>query len=203
MNKATYLIKRWFLIMAVLAGAALIGLGVYVYSGKYNIGADQPHWFVTTKLIETLRDRSIESRAKDIVIPDLADSELVLKGAHQYDAMCSGCHLRPGMEDSEIRQGLYPEPPDLSLVRINAGNAFWVIKHGIKMTGMPAWGRTHDDITLWSIVAFIEKLPGMTPQVYKQLVSEARAREEMPGSRVGIGEHGPHYHGPDDYKIEP
>ena len=103
MNKATYLIKRWFLIMAVLAAATLIGLGLYVYSGRYNIGADQPHWFVTTKLIETLRDRSIESRAKDIVIPDLADSELVLKGAHQYDAMCSGCHLRVSVRRLKLR----------------------------------------------------------------------------------------------------
>jgi mono/diheme cytochrome c family protein len=182
---------------AVLAGVALVGLGAYIYSGRYNIAADQPHWLVTSKIIETLRNRSIESRARDIVIPDLDDFRLVLKGADQYDAMCSGCHLSPGVEDSEIRQGLYPQPPALSKVRIDHGNAFWVIKHGIKMTGMPAWGRTHDDITLWGIVAFINKLPGMTPQEYKAMVRGAKAGEgtPAPGSRAGTGEHGAHEHG--------
>jgi mono/diheme cytochrome c family protein len=197
MNEATYRIKRWLLMMAVLGGTALVALGAYVYSGHYNIAADQPHWFVTAKIIETLRDRSIESRAGDIVIPDLEDSRLVLKGAGQYDAMCSGCHLTPGVNDSEIRQGLYPQPPDLSKVRIAHGSAFWVIKHGLKMTGMPAWGRTHDDITLWSIVAFINKLPGMTPQDYKEMVREAKAGKgtPSPGPAAGIGEHGAHQHG--------
>jgi mono/diheme cytochrome c family protein len=194
---APHRIKRWLTMAAVLAGVALVGLGAYIYSGRYNIAADQPHWLVTSKIIEALRNRSIESRARDMVIPELEDSRLVIKGAAQYDAMCSGCHLSPGVEDSEIRQGLYPQPPDLSKVRVDHRNAFWVIKHGIKMTGMPAWGRTHDDITLWSIVAFINKLPGMTSQEYEAMVREAKAGEETPapGSRTGTGEHDAHEHG--------
>ena len=195
--QAPHRIKRWLTMAAVLAGVALVGLSAYVYSGRYNIAADKPHWLVISKIIEALRNRSIERRARDIVIPDLEDSRLVMKGADQYDAMCSGCHLSPGVEDSEIRQGLYPQPPDLSKVRIDHGNAFWVIKHGIKMTGMPAWGRTHDDITIWSIVAFISKLPGMNPQEYKAIVREAKAGEgtPAPGSRTGTGEHDAHEHG--------
>ena len=173
----------------------MAGLGAYIYSGQYNIAADEPHWFATAKIIETLRDRSIDRRARDIIIPDLEDSRLVLKGADQYEAMCAGCHLAPGMDNSEIRQGLYPEPPDFSRARIDPARAFWVIKHGIKMTGMPAWGRTHDDITLWSIVAFIGKLPEMTPQAYKEMVREARAGEGMASPGDGTGEHGAHQHG--------
>jgi mono/diheme cytochrome c family protein len=196
MNTGTrHPLKQWLKIAAALAAGALTGLGAYVYSGLYNIAADQPHWFATTKIIETLRDRSIDRRAGDIIIPDLEDSRLVLKGAGQYEAMCVGCHLVPGMDNSEIRQGLYPEPPNLSKVRSEPARAFWVIKHGIKMTGMPAWGRTHDDITLWSLVAFIGKLPEMTPQAYKEMIREARAGEGMTSPGDGTGEHGAHQHG--------
>jgi mono/diheme cytochrome c family protein len=188
-------LKRWLQVTAALAAGALAGLGAYIYSGHYNIAADEPHWFITAKIIETLRDRSIDRRAKDIVIPDLEDSRLLLKGADQYEAMCAGCHLAPGMENSEIRQGLYPAPPDFSRARTDPARAFWVIKHGIKMTGMPAWGRTHDDITLWSIVALIRKLPEMTPQAYKEMARESRAGKGMTSTGDGTGEHGTHQHG--------
>ena len=187
--------KRRLQVTAALATGALAGLGAYIYSGQYNIAADEPHWFITAKIIETLRDRSIDRRASDIVIPNLEDPRLVLKGADQYEAMCIGCHLAPGMNNSEIRQGLYPVPPDFSRARTEPARAFWVIKHGIKMTGMPAWGRTHDDITLWSIVAFIGKLPEMTPQAYKEMIREARAGEGMASPGDGTGEHGGHQHG--------
>src|SRR3546814_1160922 len=110
------------------------------------------------------------ARSKDSVVPDLNDEQLIVKGAGQYAAMCTQCHLKPGMKDSELRQGLYPLPPNLSQVRVDPKDAFWVIKHGIKMSAMPAWGMVpgHDDPTIWSMVAFIEKLPGMTPRSEEQ-----------------------------------
>ena len=46
---------------------------------------------------------------------------------------------------------------------------FWVIKNGVKMTGMPAWGPTHSDAKLWAIVAFLEKLPQMSAQQYQEM----------------------------------
>ena len=151
--------------------------GIYIYSGLYDIGADIPHWPITEKIVETVRVRSIESRAKNIIPPKLESPRLVLKGAGQYAAMCADCHLAPGMSDSEIRQGLYPQPPNLTRVSIDPKVAFWVIKHGIKMTGMPAWGHSHDDLTLWSIVAFVNRLPGMGPQEYKDIVEKSLADE--------------------------
>jgi len=192
---ATHRIKRWLIISSALMAVAVAGVAAYLYSGRYNIAADQPHWFITAKLIEMLRDRSIERRAQEIVIPDLEDPKFALRGAGEYAAMCSGCHLAPGVIDSDIREGLYPKPPDLSRDRINPAFAFWTIKHGIKMTAMPAWGRTHDDITLWSIVAFLNKLPGMTPDTYTEMVREAAAREGTTPPVSGIGEHGAHQHG--------
>lgn len=169
--------KTGLLFIAVITGVAAVG-GTYIYSGLYDIGADTRHWPITEKIVKIVREHSIESRTKDITVPNLENPQLVLQGANQYAAMCADCHLAPGRGDSQIRLGLYPRPPDLSKTHIDPKVAFWVIKHGIKMTGMPAWGRSHDDLTLWSIVAFVSRLPGMEPQEYKDIVAKSLADEE-------------------------
>jgi mono/diheme cytochrome c family protein len=178
--------RRWFAsIVAILIGIG--GLALYIGAGAYDMGADAPHWDITRKAIEMVRDRSIAVRANQIEVPDLQDEQIVLKGAGQYAAMCVNCHLAPGVTDSEIRPGLYPQPPNLSGQRIDPKRAFWVIKHGLKMTGMPAWGLGHDDATLWSIVAFVTKLPGLSAEHYKDLVARAPPDEEMESMDKGGG----------------
>lgn len=168
------------MLVAVATFAVLVaGAVAYAWSGLYDIGADAPHWKPTYALLETLRDRSIRARARNLVAPDLEDPQLILKGAGQYAAMCAGCHLAPGVRDSEIRAGLYPRPPNLSRQRVDPAAAFWVVKHGIKMSAMPAWGSSHDDDTIWSMVAFLQKLPGMTPAQYKDIVARAPPDEDM------------------------
>lgn len=163
------------MVLALMAGAlALLG-----YSGLYNIGADDHHWARTHSVMQLVRDRSIHTRSEHIQVPNLDDRSLVLKGAGQYAAMCTSCHLQPGTESSELREGMYPQPPNLSKTTIDPRDAFWVIKHGIKMSGMPAWGKSHDNDTIWSMVAFLEKLPGMTPEQYKDIISEAPPDEDM------------------------
>lgn len=171
--------KRWLISFAAIVGVTGAGALAYIYSGMYHIGADTPHWPVTTRIVEILRERSIERRMKDIKVPDLQGQQLVLKGAGQYAAMCVECHLAPGMKDSEIRPGLYPQPPNLSQVRIDPRMAFWVTKHGIKMSAMPAWGLGHDDEAIWSIVAFLNKLPDLSPEQYRDIVAKAPPDEEM------------------------
>jgi len=186
------------LIVLALVGA-IAGAGV-IYSGSYNIAADEPHWPVTYKLIETLRERSISAHAKGIEVPKLGEPKLISEGAQHYAAMCSGCHLAPGMEDTEIRPGLYPQPPNLAEHEHGeshgeadeltmAARQFWIIKHGIKMTAMPAWGTTHDDNAIWGMVAFLQKLPGMTPQEYSLLTGT-----EVEGNGQGHDGHDGHDH---------
>jgi mono/diheme cytochrome c family protein len=165
-------------VVAVLV-VAILAAGAFVCSGIYNIGADDHHTKPVYALMQTLRERSIERHAKNLAVPNLDDPQLILKGAGQYAAMCTGCHLAPGMADSEIRPGLYPQPPELSKFRPDPREAFWVIKHGIKMSAMPAWGGSHDDATIWSMVAFLQKLPGMTPAQYKDIVARAPPDEDM------------------------
>ena len=174
-------IKQHGITVAVVLGVLALGAGAFVYSGIYNIGADDHHSKPVFALLQALRDRSIQRHSQAIVVPDLQDPQLILKGAGQYAAMCTQCHLRPGMENSEIRPGLYPQPPNLSTFRPDPREAFWVIKHGIKMSAMPAWGFSHDDATIWSMVAFLQKLPGMTPQQYRDIVARAPPDDDMDG----------------------
>ena len=85
--------------------------------------------------------------------------------------VCVGCHLAPGVTTSDIRAGLYPHPPNLAQEDSrDAQRAFWTIKHGIKMSAMPAWGKTLDDTAIWDLVAFVQKMPAMTPEAYQQLL---------------------------------
>ncbi|HEY0747404.1 MAG TPA: cytochrome c [Steroidobacteraceae bacterium] len=80
--------------------------------------------------------------------------------------------MAPGIFKSDIRTGLYPHPPNLSQEEVqDPKRAFWIIKHGIKMTGMPAWGKTLDDATLWDVVAFVRKIPGMNAEAYQQMLA--------------------------------
>ena len=163
------------LILLLVIGAA--GAAAFVYFGVFNAAADVPHWPIVYRLMEVTRQRSIAVRAKDIQVPPLDDPKMIADGAEHYSEMCTGCHLAPGKTDSEIRPGLYPQPPNLSQ-RLNADPAemFWAIKHGIKMSAMPAWGATRDDQAIWGMVAFLQKLPDMTPQQDQALTHSSTAR---------------------------
>jgi len=159
---------------AVGFGAALaaagIGLAAFVASGVYNIGADDHHTPMVLSLIEHLRDRSVAVRARAIDVPDLEDAARIAAGARRYAALCSSCHLAPGVSHSDVRRGLYPHPPNLAAAAApDARRAFWTIKHGIKMSAMPAWGSSLDDVAIWELVAFVRKAPGMSPDTYQLL----------------------------------
>ena len=180
--------------LLITAVIALVGGGLFLYSGTYPMGADVPHNRLTYWLLETLRERSVARAASDIEVPhDLNTSERLLAGGADYNDMCAGCHLKPGKTESDFTLGLYPAPPNLSEAIGNVAigpqdsesadedelkRDFWVIKHGIKASGMPAWGPTHDDQRIWNMVTFIQKLPELTPAQYQILT----ARGGGPGS---------------------
>jgi mono/diheme cytochrome c family protein len=183
-SRPTSRIARRWLVAALVAGALLAlvaAVSVVIYAGIYNIAADVPHTQPVYWLLEELRDRSVAVRAKDIVVPkDLDELKRISAGAGQYAEMCSGCHLAPGMKRTEISRGLYPRAPELRRKSdLTPAEQFWIIKHGVKMTGMPAWGITHDDELLWDVVAFLRKLPELTAEQYQALVKSAPTHEEM------------------------
>lgn len=168
--------RAWRLVLrlaaAVAAGLGALGLGagLIVASGLYNIGADDHHTALVTALIAELRDRSIEVRARTVAVPDLSGAASIEAGARRYALECSACHLAPGVNHSQLRRGLYPHPPNLAQQQPpDPQRAFWVIKHGIKMSAMPAWGLTFEDPAIWELVAFLERMPAMTPEAYQRL----------------------------------
>jgi mono/diheme cytochrome c family protein len=162
------------LVVAGTLAALAIGGGMFIGSGVYNIGADDHHTKIVLAIIEQLRKRSIGVRARTIDVPNLEDPKRAVRGAEHYAALCVGCHLAPGVTKSDIRPGLYPHPPNLTQADTDdVRKAFWTIKHGIKMSAMPAWGKTLDDAAVWDLVAFVQAMPAMTPEAYKQILPSA------------------------------
>lgn len=175
-------------VSAVLAILA-VGAGAFAYSGLYNIGADDPHTKPVYAFMQTLRMRSIARQAQSLKVPDLSDPALIRQGAGNYAAMCTGCHLAPGMAPTELSKGLYPSPPNLSTAAVgNPSHHFWIIKHGIKASGMPAWGKSMQDRYIWGMVAFLQKLPTMNDAQFDALVASSG------GHSHGGGESGDHHH---------
>jgi mono/diheme cytochrome c family protein len=175
-----------FIAIAALAVAAIGGAAVYV--GAYDIGADAPHSKPVYWMISQLRHRSIAVRSHNIAVPaNLMDVKRLQSGAGLYTEMCSGCHLAPGMEKTEISQGLYPAAPELFREpEKSAKEQFWIIKHGVKLTAMPAWGKTHSDELIWDMVAFVRQLPKMSAAQYQTVIASApedhdAMMKDMPG----------------------
>lgn len=179
-------------IVALTVVAGVLGGVAFIYSGAFDAGADQPHSGLVFFLAQTARERSIAVRSKNVTVPNLADPKAIAAGASEYAEMCTGCHLAPGMEDNEMRPGLYPYPPNLAdprraaegdalAMNVSAARQFWIIKHGIKMSAMPAWGKTHDDATIWTMVAFLRRLPTLTPEQYREMTKESESAHEASG----------------------
>ena len=171
MHKGTVVVLTLLAGVVVVAGIA----AALIYSGSYNIGADVPHTGPIFALLETARTHSIRAHAQYLEVPsDLNSNRRVSSGAAEYGEMCSQCHLAPGMERTEISKGLYPAAPELARGdALSPAEQFWVIKHGIKFTAMPAWGPTHDEDLIWDIVAFVRRLPALHATQYRSFVAQA------------------------------
>jgi mono/diheme cytochrome c family protein len=173
------------LLFAVLL--VVLGVGAAIYAGVYDVAATSPHWPVTQWVLETARLRSIKAHAAGIQAPpSLDDPAKILIGVEHFAAHCAVCHGAPGVPKGDIARGLYPQPANLAIRAklYSDGELFWILGHGIKATGMPAWN-DHTDAELWATVAFLKKLPGMTDQDYAGLVMASMA-------------HGGHHHGNQD-----
>lgn len=184
-------LTAFFKSLLIAAVLGLLGGGLFIYSGIYPIGADVPHNKLSYWVLETLREQSIARAAGSILIPDdLTTSDRLLAGGADYNDMCAGCHLKPDVKESDFTIGLYPSPPNLTTTTDAHGHGsdegvdrndaaiqrqFWIIKHGIKASGMPAWGPTHSDERIWNMVAFLQRLPSLTKEQYQILTARGGA----------------------------
>lgn len=178
--------KRVVAIVALGALAAAGALGS-AWLGLPDVAATTPHWKITEWVLSTTMENAVRRRAGDIPVPDdLADPARIRAGASAYDAMCATCHAAPGREASVLAEGLLPEPPELAdeADAWSPAELFWITKHGVRMTGMPAFGPTHADRELWDVVAFLRRISETSPSEYRSLAE----------GRGGAPEHRDHEH---------
>jgi mono/diheme cytochrome c family protein len=155
---------------AAIAGVALAGF-LFAWSGAYNIAASRGHWAVVEWMLEFGMTKSVQRRAWAITVPPLDDPDMLPLGAAHFHRACSHCHGAPGIPGDLTAKHALPPPPDLTNIsRERKDNElFWIVKHGIKYTGMPSWVALERDDEIWPVIAFLKKLPGMSRDEYRRL----------------------------------
>jgi len=157
--------------IGILAILAVIGAAVFFFGGFYNVAANEADPGAIS-----CRDASIAHNADFAAPANLDHAGTVQAGARAFSQRgCATCHGAPGVKWQKFSEGMNPDPPDLKDVvgDTEPAELFWVIKNGIKMTGMPSFGSIGvDDKEIWSIVAFIRKLPSVSEADFKTWTAE-------------------------------
>jgi cytochrome c553 len=164
--------KRWlWRIVAVLAVLAAGGFLVVV-SGLVPIKASSGHWRITAWFLHFAMRRSVATHSIGLQAPALDSPRLVLQGAGHYETGCRPCHGSPGLPLPEIPQHMTPHPPALPprIADWDHEELFYIVKHGVKFTGMPAWPARQRDDEVWAMVAFLLTLPDLDAEGYRRLV---------------------------------
>lgn len=177
-------VSKW----AFGAGALLLVVGLTGFlvaaSGVIPVKASSGHWAITEWFLHFSMRRSVATHTIGMAVPPLDDPALVLKGAGHYENGCRPCHGSPEFTTPRIAAAMTPPPPYLPtlLGERKPEELFYVIKHGIKFTGMPAWPSRERDDEVWAVVAFLLALPSLDATSYRRLVDgDAPSKEsELP-----------------------
>lgn len=170
---------RFLAFIGVVAILVAIGLAVFFFGGFYNVAASVEDPSFVRAALNGIRESSIDRQADMVTSQMPTDAASVQEGARAFlNRGCVNCHGAPGVKWAKFSEGLNPDPPDLKDVANEAEptELFWVIKHGIKMTAMPSFGAVGvPDKEIWTIVAFVHKLPTITAADFKRWTSPAAA----------------------------
>lgn len=159
------LTTAFWAVLGCVAAAAIIGFGLY------NVSARQGHMPGISWILHTTYDNSVELRAPpESAVPELTQ-ELAALGARHYDSACRFCHASPGELQSKTVKEMEPYPPHIeeAVDPWEPRHLFWIVKHGVKMTGMPAWPSTRRDDDVWAVVAFLARMKDMDAAAYRRL----------------------------------
>lgn len=168
--KATLL--RWLLRAAVVLALLAFAGGLLMLSGIAPITASSRHWQVTAWLLDFSKRRSVATHTLGKSTPQLAEPWLVLKGAGHYESACRPCHGAPDLRNPMVPAQMTPFPPTLGprIARWQPEELLYIVKHGIKFTGMPAWPSQVRDDEVEAMVAFLLELPKLDAGAYRRLV---------------------------------
>jgi len=180
--------KPFIRALFVLIGLMILGGATFVWSGFYSVAANVPHWGVTFWIIDQAKDRSIAFHSRKVSLPVLKSGDLADQGIRHFHSSCRLCHGAPGYKRLEFATGLYPLPPDLGSGEVQDdledAELYWIVKNGLKLTGMPSFGETHSEKDLAGIIAFLRRLPTLTEDTYAAVV-----QKEGPESSEGEHHH--------------
>ena len=162
--------------VAVLLGAGAV---LFAWSGIYNVAASRGHFELTSWFLETVMRSSVRTHSLPVDAPPLDDPNQIRLGASVYLGNCALCHGGPGQPSNPLAQHMLPPPPDLAeaVRKWDPEELFWIVKHGLKYTGMPAWSAQNRDDEIWTVVAFLGELPDMPAGTYQEL-ARGRARTQ-------------------------
>lgn len=171
--------------LAVLAGVA------YMYSGLYNVAATAEHNPLSRWILKTTQKNSVQAHAEKVSAAPQLSAEQLRHGVEHFSETCVQCHGAPGIERGELGKGITPTPPDLAktVSQWSDRELYWIIKHGIKLAGMPAFGPTHSDEELWALVAFLRRLPETTPGQYAEMTGAAGGKPGSASAGSGSSKH--------------
>lgn len=176
-NRKRLVIKS---VLATLAAAGVTagatGLAV-LFGGWYNIGATKQHFPLVYAVLNTGLEYSVAHHAREVQVPALGAPAQLRRGAAVYGARCVQCHGGPGVAPLDFGKSMQPVPGPLvdAAARWRTRELYWITRHGIKMSGMPAWGVHLSDEDIWATVAFVEVLPRLTPQAYREATAQGAA----------------------------
>jgi cytochrome c553 len=162
--------RRWR-IFVVAGTAALLAAFLFAWSGIFNVAASRGHFRIVEWALAFVMSNSVETHAALIKAPPLDDPNLLILGASHFYTSCAPCHGGPGQQPHATLQNALPHAPYLhkTAERWKDREIYWIVRHGIKYTGMPAWlAQTRDD-EVWAVVAFINTLPKLDALRYREL----------------------------------
>lgn len=162
---------RLLALIGALAIVVALAAATYFFGGLYSVAATAEDPGIVNWALIQVREASVSRHATDMPPGPLDDPVMVQAGARAFAARgCVNCHGAPGMPWAKFSEGLNPAPPDLKELadKREPRQLFWVIKNGIKMTGMPGFSLIQvDDKEIWNIVAFVKKLPAVSDADFK------------------------------------
>lgn len=167
--------KLWLKHIGILvAVAGVVGLAAML-SGIIPIAASGGHWSVTRKVLDFSMARSVFTHSIGIDAPELDDPEMIQRGAGHFETGCVQCHGSPARPQSPIASAMTPRPPLLPahIPLWKPQELFYIVKHGVKLTGMPAWPAQNRDDEVWDVVAFLQTLPDIDADAYRELVTDS------------------------------
>lgn len=176
--------------MVACALAAALGGLLIAWSGLYSVAASRGHWFFVEWFLTFAMSNSVETHALRIRAPALDDPDMVRLGAAHFHGNCAFCHGSPGTPINPTAREMLPPPPDLAKAapQWKERELFWIVKNGLKYTGMPAWPSRQRDDEVWAVVAFLRRLPDLDRAAYRELALGKAIVPQQSGKELALTE---------------